>query len=265
LAIYLVDYENRSGKSTANGLNGIERLTNNDSVTVFLGKSNVVPAEILDRCVNRSKARVTFHKCRKSARNYLDFQLVTHLGFLAATREEREYHIVSDDKGYYAAVDYWLAEHPDYTIIRQPFILAPEPEPPAKKPKASKPKGKKAKKGEGTAGPDTRAEAAAPAEDMQSTGGANGLPEPDPLPVPTPPDQKINKLDPPESIRKVARTIYKQEGIKLGYISQLYDEMRASAHAKSFSSRIASLYEPDRLARLRPDLLALFDRYASMR
>ncbi|MDR2672370.1 MAG: hypothetical protein LBC35_03610 [Coriobacteriales bacterium] len=220
MATYLVDYENRGKKRGDNGLVGIEELSFGDTVVVFLGKTSQVPQAILDAGVNKSKARVIFHKCRKTAKNYLDFQLVSYLGHLIGATGEKKFYIISDDKGYFAAIDYWLTEHPDVEIIRQSTI-----------------------------GPENKT----PVESDENTLAT------------LPPAQKINKLDPPESIRKVARGIYSRQGIKIGYISQLYEEMRTSQTAKVFAARLGNLLDKQQLEAMKPALMEMFERYAEMR
>ncbi|MDR3136016.1 MAG: hypothetical protein LBU07_01055 [Coriobacteriales bacterium] len=317
MAIYLIDYENRAGKKANNGLEGIERLSYGDTVVVFLGKTSLVPQRALDTCVNKSKARVLFHKCRKIAKNYLDFQLVTYLGYLIASSGEKRFVIVSDDRGYFAAVDYWLLENPTVEVVRQPYIVTPPDATGtdvladdiaadgASTAKQRHSKGDTAKKATGAApgkaassgnrraagaGKAAGKSASIKAGDPENgdaanrgaageTSGISDAVSKQVNNVPADPTteqsdgaatqratrQRINKLDPPESIRKIARAIYKRQGIKLGYISQLYDEMRASPNANVFTTRLKNIYSKKQFLALKAELLEMFEVYNKMR
>jgi hypothetical protein len=103
MAIYLIDYENTGVK----GLAGIEKLREDDLVIIFYGpKTGSLP---FDEHVKISSAvsHVEYIKTVKTAKNYLDFQLTTYLGFLVASTGIKEYTIISRDSGYDSVVDFW--------------------------------------------------------------------------------------------------------------------------------------------------------------
>ncbi len=105
MCVYLVDYENVGMK----GLHGISQLNENDKVYIFYGKNaGSVSFETLEQIIN-SPAKVNCLRALKSAKNYLDFQLVTFSGFLVAHLDDKNYKIVSKDTGFDAVVDFWNA------------------------------------------------------------------------------------------------------------------------------------------------------------
>lgn len=105
MCVYLIDYENVGMK----GLNGIGQLGENDKVYIFYGKNaGSVSFETLEQIIN-SPAKVNCLRALKSAKNYLDFQLVTFSGFLVAHLDDKEYKIISKDTGFDAVVDFWNA------------------------------------------------------------------------------------------------------------------------------------------------------------
>ncbi len=116
MALYLIDFENVHDS----GLNGIGSLTEQDEVSIFY--SNKSEHMSFDTHVNimKSEARIKYIKLRRSAKNYLDFQLCTHLGYLIGSKTEGPYFIISKDTGYDSIIDYWR-DH-GITVTRQPSI-----------------------------------------------------------------------------------------------------------------------------------------------
>ena len=78
MATYLIDYENTGVK----GLVGIEQLKEDDLIIIFYGpKTGAVPFdEHVKIC--QAASQVKYIKTTKTAKNYLDFQLTTYLGYL---------------------------------------------------------------------------------------------------------------------------------------------------------------------------------------
>ena len=116
MALYLIDFENVHDS----GLNGINALTDQDEVSIFY--SNKSEHMSFDTHVNimKSEARIKYIKLRRSAKNYLDFQLCTHLGYLIGSQTEGPFFIISKDTGYDSIIDYWR-DH-GITVTRQPSI-----------------------------------------------------------------------------------------------------------------------------------------------
>ena len=103
MSIYLVDYENVGSL----GINGVRLLSGNDRVYIFYGK--LVKTIPFEACIDlvSSKADIHFIKTNKTAKNYLDFQLSTMLGYLVGKDADDEMIIVSKDLGFDSVVDFW--------------------------------------------------------------------------------------------------------------------------------------------------------------
>ncbi|MDR1514340.1 MAG: hypothetical protein LBS45_01485 [Synergistaceae bacterium] len=122
MATYLIDYENVH----QNGLSGIRKLTENDTVIIFVGNMiNGVHIETVMAILN-SPARVEIKKMKKTADNYLDFQLATCLGSLVAGGGDKEFYIISNDRDFEAVIDYWKCSKAGVSIERRNTI-SPQP------------------------------------------------------------------------------------------------------------------------------------------
>ena len=107
MGLYLVDYENVHDA----GLEGISKLNAHDKVVVFYGiKIKAVP---FDRHIEMMscKAQIEYIKTQKVAKNYLDFQLSTYLGYQIGTGEKGPVKIISKDTGFDSLVDYWKSKN----------------------------------------------------------------------------------------------------------------------------------------------------------
>ncbi len=121
MAIYLIDYENTGVK----GLYGIEKLQEDDLIVVFYGpKTGAVPFDDHVR-ISSAVSHVEYIKTSKTAKNYLDFQLTTYLGYLVAHTGIKEYCVVSKDSGYDSVVDFWKAR--GMSIERRETISVEKP------------------------------------------------------------------------------------------------------------------------------------------
>lgn len=121
MAIYLIDYENTGVK----GLYGIEKLHEDDLIVVFYGpKTGAVPFDDHVR-ISSAVSHVEYIKTSKTAKNYLDFQLTTYLGYLVAYTGNKEYCVVSKDGGYDSVVDFWKAR--GMSIVRRETISVDKP------------------------------------------------------------------------------------------------------------------------------------------
>ena len=95
-----VDFENVA----SSGLTGISNLKADDTVIIFYtaAADKLRFAEVVE--IKNTEAETRFFKVENSTKNALDFQLLTIL-FLDQKKEERaEYIIVSNDRGYDAAI-----------------------------------------------------------------------------------------------------------------------------------------------------------------
>ncbi len=123
MAIYLIDYENTGVK----GLYGIERLHEDDLIVIFYGpKTGAVPFDDHVK-ISSAVSHVEYIKTTKTAKNYLDFQLTTYLGYLVASTGVKEYYVVSKDSGYDSVIDFWKAR--GMTISRRENICNEKPAP----------------------------------------------------------------------------------------------------------------------------------------
>lgn len=121
MAIYLIDYENTGVK----GLYGIEKLHEDDLIVVFYGpKTGAVPFDDHVR-ISSAVSHVEYIKTSKTAKNYLDFQLTTYLGYLIAHTGIKEYCVVSKDGGYDSVIDFWKAR--GMSIVRRETISVDKP------------------------------------------------------------------------------------------------------------------------------------------
>ena len=112
MATYLIDYENVH----QNGLNGIEKLTEADSLIIFVGNTtNEVPVETVTAML-RTPAQIQLKKLKRTAKDYLDFQLATCIGGLVERGEDKNFCIISNDRGFKAVIDYWQTNKPSVTI-----------------------------------------------------------------------------------------------------------------------------------------------------
>ena len=83
MGIYLVDYENVHN----DGVTDIQKLSASDRVVIFYGDSiKSIPFETHVEMM-ASKAAIEYIETHKVAKNYLDFQLATYLGFLIGKGE----------------------------------------------------------------------------------------------------------------------------------------------------------------------------------
>lgn len=125
MATYLVDYENVH----QHGLSGIEKLSDSDTVIVFVGNATKnVPIETVLAMLH-SPAQVKIKKVKKTADNYLDFQLGTCLGGLVAGGNDKEFCIVSKDRDYEPVIDYWKQNKPNVKIEQRAAISKTAPPP----------------------------------------------------------------------------------------------------------------------------------------
>ena len=84
MGIYLVDYENVHN----DGVTDIQKLSASDRVVIFYGDSiKSIPFETHVEMM-ASKAAIEYIETHKVAKNYLDFQLATYLGFLIGKGEK---------------------------------------------------------------------------------------------------------------------------------------------------------------------------------
>ena len=114
--IFLVDGDNNIGT----GLQGIDLLTEEDTVLVFFGKGQTL-ANVKKLCAG-TKAQVQYLESVKGGKNSLDFQIITELGVLVGRGEADFAYVISQDKGYEAAMS---ALHARYASTFREVALRP--------------------------------------------------------------------------------------------------------------------------------------------
>lgn len=103
MAIYLIDFENVGNE----GLKGIELLEKEDAVHILyneaISRLTFPMAEKIFGC----KAQVKFFAASVGGNNALDFQLSSWLGYLYGQKQEEIYNIISKDKSFLHAAEFW--------------------------------------------------------------------------------------------------------------------------------------------------------------
>lgn len=97
--IFLVDGDNNIGT----GLQGADQLTAEDSILIFYQKTGLALSKIKELCKG-SKASIQYLESVKGGKNSIDFQIITELGVLVGRGEADCAYVISQDKGYEAAM-----------------------------------------------------------------------------------------------------------------------------------------------------------------
>ena len=96
--LFLIDGDN----NITTGLNGIQHLTEEDTVLVFHSQGMAL-SKIRARCAT-SKAKISFIESVKDGKNSVDFQIVAELGVRIGKNEVQFAYIISQDQGYVPSV-----------------------------------------------------------------------------------------------------------------------------------------------------------------
>lgn len=127
---FFIDYENVH----QSGLNGIEKLTENDKVIIFYTPTNETITFAMYKKMTRCNANIDLHRITIGGKDALDFQLCTFLGYVIGNSPETKCYIISDDKSYEYIVSFWKARNTEITIspniskIIQQQVNVPAPE-----------------------------------------------------------------------------------------------------------------------------------------
>lgn len=118
MAYYLIDFENVKSR----GMEGVELLTEEDTVCIFYSDNADSMTFDLHRKLNETKANIIYHKVAVGTKNALDFQLATYLGYLICGQQSEgihpDYFIVTKDNGFTSLMVYWKAQGVPVRIIR---------------------------------------------------------------------------------------------------------------------------------------------------
>lgn len=256
MAIYLIDYENTGVK----GLHGIERLREDDLVIIFYGpKTGAVPFDEHVR-ISTAASHVEYIKTTKTAKNYLDFQLTTYLGYLVAQTAVRIFRIVSKDSGYDSVVDFWGKKGMD--IKRQENVAGDKKTTESGKKKTAAKQGKNGgsrKQSPVKADQKVEAEVLQPVTEVvqEETVSENQVTEISNQPVQ--PEAAIsgeNKKEEtakpqipktvPESTRKKIRAALKQENPHAGVYRAIYACMLQSTDKQSFNTALVRQFTQEK-------------------
>ena len=101
--IFLIDYEN----VTSSGLDGVERLTENDRVYIFYTAAQPNLTFEAHKLILSSKAEFSYFNVANGGKNALDFQLASFTGYLVACSKDRQIYIISADKGFSFIWRFW--------------------------------------------------------------------------------------------------------------------------------------------------------------
>lgn len=112
---YLVDYENVKNQ----GLNGVNKLSEGDTVYIFYSENADSLTFGLHRRLNESKATILFQRVEVGQKNALDFQLSSYLGYLIHENIDNpyDYFIVTKDKGFESLIPYWKKRKVNVSIV----------------------------------------------------------------------------------------------------------------------------------------------------
>ena len=103
MAAYLIDFENVK----SDGIRGILSLTEKDTVVIFYSQNaDSLTFEAMDMIFS-TKACVRKFKIIHGGKNSLDFQLSTYLGYLIHEGTDRNFYIISNDKGFQHVIEFW--------------------------------------------------------------------------------------------------------------------------------------------------------------
>lgn len=277
MATYLVDLEN-TGLA---GLSGLDELSAKDKVIVFYGTRTGSIAFDKHVELTKAKADVTYTKTERVAKNYLDFQLVTYLGYLIGSGQERVYYIISKDKGYDSCIEFWRKTDKQIAITRceslQRQKTAAQAGAGGMQTAAQAGAGKTAQTAAqaGTGGMQTAAQAGAqsaagneaakaqknqasePAEAMgskrQSAQKAAGKKTADP--------PKSEKPTLPECMRKKIRKAVKDEGLASGSYKFLYDYVVLSSDKQKLNIALVKRFQQEKGNRLYKEIMDVFTEY----
>mgnify|MGYP000770112792 FL=1 len=118
MAYYLIDFENVKSR----GMEGVELLTEEDTVCIFYSDNADSMTFDLHRKLNETKANIIYHKVAVGTKNALDFQLATYLGYLICEQQREgihpNYFIVTKDNGFTSLMVYWKAQGVPVRITR---------------------------------------------------------------------------------------------------------------------------------------------------
>ncbi len=243
MSIYLIDYENVN----ESGLEGIKSLKSEDQVHIFY--SDQIKTIPFERSIelSQSRARIEYIQTRKTAKNYLDFQLTTYLGFLIGKGEKGEVVVVSNDKGFDSVVDFWKGRN--IKISRYENI--------ANKPVASKAsKTKKAQPAKKTKTTD-KAPAAKKTQTADKISAQKRTQDVDKTAI------AKKAADLTESWRKKVREAVKEDKLSPGNYTVVYKAIAQSSDKLELNNRLVKAFDSTKGGALYNHVKSIFDEYST--
>lgn len=238
--LYLVDYENVSDA----GLVGVDQLTGFDSVVIFYGsKVKTIAYESLIS-ITSSNAAIEHLKAEKTAKNYLDFQLTTYLGYKLGKDNYEEVFVISKDSGFDAVVDFWASK--GVKIKRQIAIIEPVKEEPAStEEKPARPKRTYTRR----TGTNTRT--------RKSPTRANVTTNPKPRKT------QAKQVAPKDMTRSELRTALKDCGLSAPEYRKVYDAFDKSTSSSAYNNSLQKAFGNDRTSVIYKATGKIFERVHS--
>ncbi len=101
--VYLVDFENVNSA----GISGIQKLNKDDKVYIFytVNASSLSFAAHLN--LLSSPAEIIYYNVASGGKNALDFQLSSFLGYLISKGDDKNFCIISNDRGFEYVKGFW--------------------------------------------------------------------------------------------------------------------------------------------------------------
>ena len=103
MAVYLVDFEN----VTSAGISGVQKLTKEDKVYIFYTANAANMSFAAHLNLLSSPAEIIYYNVSSGGKNALDFQLSSFLGYLISQGQDKQFYIISNDKGYEHVKTFW--------------------------------------------------------------------------------------------------------------------------------------------------------------
>ncbi len=103
MAVYLVDFEN----VTSAGISGVQKLTKEDKVYIFYTANAANMSFAAHLNLLSSPAEIIYYNVSSGGKNALDFQLSSFLGYLICQGKEKQFYIISGDRGYEHVRSFW--------------------------------------------------------------------------------------------------------------------------------------------------------------
>ena len=236
MGIYLVDYENVHN----DGVTDIQKLSASDRVVIFYGDSiKSIPFETHVEMM-ASKAAIEYIETHKVAKNYLDFQLATYLGFLIGKGEKGPVYIISQDTGFDSIVDFWRGRNIE--AFRQPSIASP-----------STPKDVSLKKGTSTKKKKKKSDHV-PKESKKETKEVKETKE-------IVEKKKPEKKKLPEAIRKKIRTELKDEKLPAGKYTSIYKAVEESENKLALNNALVKTFDTTIGSRIYNHIKKIYEDY----